>query len=97
MALRMSPARSVWWDPTCTTLSVTTTASPATDPEVLGTRLPGPFTTAAELRELLPFARALPGRAPYYVRLWTPLAKVVQRLRGNRRITPERPAREVAG
>ena len=63
---------------------------------VASTRLPGTFTTAAELRELLPFARTLPGRATYYVRLWTPLAKVAQRLRGNRRITPERPVREGA-
>jgi hypothetical protein len=30
------------------------------------------------------------------VRLWTPLAKVAQRARGNRRITPERLAREGA-
>ena len=61
---------------------------------VASTRLPGPFTTAAELRELLPFAQTLPGRATYYVRLWTPLAKVVQRLRGNRRILPQDPVRE---
>ena len=54
-----------------------------------GTLLAGPFRTAAELRELLPSARMLPGRATYYVRLWTPLAKVVQRLRGNHRITPD--------
>jgi hypothetical protein len=32
-------------------------------------------------------AQIVPGRASYYVRLWTPCAKVVQRLRGNRRVT----------
>jgi predicted metal-dependent phosphoesterase TrpH len=47
--------------------------------------LPGTFTTAAELLRLLPQAQILPGRASYYVRLWTPAAKLVQRLRGNGR------------
>jgi len=50
------------------------------------TVLPGPFSTAAELRELLPAATIVAGRASYYVRLWTPLAKLAQRLRGDRRI-----------
>jgi predicted metal-dependent phosphoesterase TrpH len=64
---------------------------------VASTRLPGTFGSAAELRELLPGARPLPGRATYFVRLWTPVVKVVQRLRGNGRIRPadlaaERPA-----
>jgi predicted metal-dependent phosphoesterase TrpH len=59
---------------------------------VASTLLAGPFRTAAELRELLPSAQTHPGRATYYVRLWTPLAKGVQRLRGNRRVTPERVA-----
>jgi predicted metal-dependent phosphoesterase TrpH len=63
---------------------------------IASTRLPGPFTTAAELKALLPLAEPLPGRATYFVRLWTPLAKVAQRGRGNRRITPERFAREGA-
>jgi predicted metal-dependent phosphoesterase TrpH len=53
---------------------------------IASTVLPGPFTTAAELRVLLPQAQILPGRASYYVRLWTPAAKLVQRARGNRRI-----------
>ncbi len=52
---------------------------------IASTVLPGSFTTAAELRVLLPGARILPGRASYYVRLWTPAAKLVQRVRGNRR------------
>jgi predicted metal-dependent phosphoesterase TrpH len=63
---------------------------------VASTQLAGSFGTAAELRALLPSAWTLPGRATYYVRLWTPLAKVVQRLRGNRRITPELLAGESA-
>lgn len=63
---------------------------------IASTRLPGSFSTAAELQALLPLGNALPGRASYYVRLWTPLAKTVQRLRGNRRITPGMPAPEAA-
>jgi predicted metal-dependent phosphoesterase TrpH len=52
------------------------------------TVLPGSFSSAEELRALLPSASVSPGRASYYVRLWTPLAKVVQRLRGRGRIRP---------
>jgi predicted metal-dependent phosphoesterase TrpH len=55
---------------------------------VATTSLPGPFSTAAELRALLPLATLMPGRATYYVRLWTPVAKLLQRLRGNRRVPP---------
>ena len=57
---------------------------------VASTVLPGSFSTAAGLLELLSSATLMTGRASYYVRLWTPFAKVVQRLRGNRRITPSR-------
>jgi predicted metal-dependent phosphoesterase TrpH len=56
---------------------------------IASTVLPGPFSTAGELRALLPLAELQPGRASYYVRLWTPLAKVVQRMRGNGRIRPD--------
>jgi predicted metal-dependent phosphoesterase TrpH len=56
---------------------------------VASTVLPGTFTTAEELRELLPRATLITGRASYYVRLWTPLAKIIQRLRGNQRVKPE--------
>jgi predicted metal-dependent phosphoesterase TrpH len=56
---------------------------------IASTVLPGPFSTAEELRALLPEARLLTGRASYYVRLWTPLAKLVQRVRGNGRIRPD--------
>lgn len=55
---------------------------------VASTVLPGPFGTAQELLALLPQARITPGRASYYVRLWTPLAKLVNRARGNGRIRP---------
>ena len=47
--------------------------------------------TAEELRALLPKAQPVPGRASYYVRLWTPLAKLVNRARGNGRIRPDAP------
>jgi predicted metal-dependent phosphoesterase TrpH len=60
---------------------------------IASTVLPGLFTTAEELRVLLPGARLLTGRASYYVRLWTPVAKLVQRVRGNGRIGPGVPAR----
>ena len=50
------------------------------------TALPGSFSTAEGLRALLPHAELLTGRASYYVRLWAPLAKIVNRLRGNGRI-----------
>ena len=36
----------------------------------------------------LPRAQLVVGRASFYVRLWTPIAKVVQRARGNRRVSP---------
>jgi hypothetical protein len=55
---------------------------------VTTTILPGPFHTAAELKVLLPGATLVSGRASYYLRGWTPIAKVVQRVRGNRRIRP---------
>jgi hypothetical protein len=35
---------------------------------------------------LLPAAVVQPGRASYYLRLWTPIAKLVNRSRGNGRI-----------
>lgn len=55
---------------------------------VASTVLPGTFTTAEELRALLPQAEIVPGRASYYVRLWTPMAKLINRTRGNGRIRP---------
>jgi predicted metal-dependent phosphoesterase TrpH len=55
---------------------------------IASTVLPGPFTTAQELRALLPHAELVTGRASYYVRLWTPIAKLANRAQGNRRVTP---------
>lgn len=55
---------------------------------VASTILPGPFSTADELRALLPRAEIVPGRASYFIRLKTPLNKLVNRFRGNGRIRP---------
>jgi len=59
---------------------------------IASTILPGPFETATELKALLPDASLMPGRASYYIRLWTPISKLVQRARGNRRIAPSLPS-----
>ena len=55
---------------------------------IASTVLPGPFSTAEELRALLPGAELVTGRASYIVRLWTPLAKLVNRAKGNGRVRP---------
>jgi predicted metal-dependent phosphoesterase TrpH len=44
--------------------------------------LPGPITTAASLRAALPRAQLVTSHASYVVRAWTPVARLVQRLRG---------------
>ena len=49
------------------------------------TALDGDPGTPAGLLAALPTAELVAGRASYYVRLITPMAKVVQRLRGHRR------------
>jgi predicted metal-dependent phosphoesterase TrpH len=61
------------------------------------TALDGDPSTAAGLLAALPTAELVPGRASFYIRLMTPIAKVVQRSRGNGRVTPpgERPAAAV--
>ncbi len=64
---------------------------------VAGITLPGPFTSAAGLLELLSDATLIPGRASYYIRLWTPIARVVNRLRGNRRVRPVASPSDEAG
>jgi hypothetical protein len=61
---------------------------------VASTILPGPFSSADELRALLPRAEIMPGRASYIVRLKTPLNKLVNRFRGNVRIGPAGADRE---
>lgn len=50
------------------------------------TIVPGPVSDAADLLALLPTATLVMGRASFIVRAWTPLAKAVQRMRGNHRI-----------
>ncbi len=57
---------------------------------IASSALPGSFSDAAGLRELLPKAELQAGRASYYVRLWTPVSKVVNRVRGNGRIRATR-------
>jgi predicted metal-dependent phosphoesterase TrpH len=52
------------------------------------TALEGDPSTAAGLLAALRTAEIVPGRASLYVRLLTPIAKVVQRARGNGRIQP---------
>ncbi len=58
---------------------------------VAATRMEGDPSTPAGLLAALPTARVVPGRATYFVRAITPLAKMVQRVRGNGRVRP--PAR----
>ena len=55
------------------------------------TALDGDPSTPAGLLEALAGAEIVSGRASYAVRLWTPVAKSVNRLRGNRRIKPGAP------
>jgi predicted metal-dependent phosphoesterase TrpH len=50
------------------------------------TAFDGNPSTPAGLLATLPSAEIIPGRASYLVRLWTPVAKSVNHLRGNRRI-----------
>jgi len=45
-------------------------------------------STPAGLLAALPGAELVPGRATFFVRLWTPVAKVVNRVRGNGRVQP---------
>lgn len=52
------------------------------------TILDGDPSTAAGLLAALPSATVVTGRASFYVRLLTPIAKVIQRAHGNGRIRP---------
>ena len=66
-------------------------ASDAHSPMEVGvayTVLHGEFRSAAELRALLDDSELIMGRASYYVRAFTPVAKLVQRMRGNGRVPP---------
>ena len=55
------------------------------------TALEGDPSTPAGLLAALAGAEIVSGRASYAVRLWTPVARSVNRLRGNRRIKPGAP------
>jgi predicted metal-dependent phosphoesterase TrpH len=55
---------------------------------VAATRLEGDPSTPAGLLAALATARVVPGRATYFARVITPLAKLVQRVRGNGRVRP---------
>jgi predicted metal-dependent phosphoesterase TrpH len=63
------------------------------------TALDGDPSTPAGLLEALGRVEMVPGRASLVIRAWTPLAKVVQRARGNRRVRPTSPpvARDEGG
>ncbi len=52
------------------------------------TSLDGDPSTPVGLKAALAGVQNVSGRASYFVRAWTPVAKVVQRARGNRRIRP---------
>ena len=56
------------------------------------TALDGDPSTAAGLLAALPSAEIVPGRASFFVRLWTPVAKGVNRIRGNGRVPAVVPA-----
>ena len=58
---------------------------------VAQTVLSGVVDGPATLLALLAGATIITGRASYLVRGWTPMAKVLQRIRGNRRIVPGMP------
>jgi predicted metal-dependent phosphoesterase TrpH len=58
---------------------------------VAQTVVPGIVDGPAALLALLVEATIIKGRASYLVRGWTPVAKVLQRIRGNRRIVPGMP------
>jgi hypothetical protein len=52
------------------------------------TAIPGEFTSAEGMLALLSAATYVTGRGSYLVRAWTPIAKVIQRARGNGRVVP---------
>jgi predicted metal-dependent phosphoesterase TrpH len=58
---------------------------------VAQTIVEGPVDDAASLLAALTGSTLIMGRASYLVRAWTPMAKVLQRSRGNGRIVPAMP------
>ena len=53
------------------------------------TALDGDPSTPAGLLAALADRQLVPGRASFVIRAWTPVAKLVQRSRGNRRVRPQ--------
>lgn len=53
------------------------------------TALEGDLSTPAGLLAALAHRQLVPGRASFVIRAWTPVAKLVQRSRGNRRVRPQ--------
>ncbi len=53
------------------------------------TALDGDLSTPAGLLAALADRQLVPGRASFMIRAWTPVAKLVQRSRGNRRVRPQ--------
>jgi hypothetical protein len=51
--------------------------------------LAGDPSTPEGLLAALAGVEMVPGRASYYVRAWSPLAKIIQSLRGNGRRRPQ--------
>ncbi len=65
-------------------------AHSVTEVGVAYTALDGdPSTPVGLLAALAAGGELVPGRATYFVRLWTPIAKLIQRSRGNGRIKPD--------
>ena len=52
------------------------------------TAFDGDPSTPDGLKAALRSAEIIPGRASFYIRTWTPVAKLVNRARGNRRVHP---------
>ena len=61
------------------------------------TALDGDPSTPAGLLAALPSAEIVPGRASYVIRLWTPVAKGINRLRGNGRVHAATPGPASSG
>lgn len=61
------------------------------------TALEGDPSTPAGLKAALAGVQLVPGRASLFIRGWTPVAKAVQRARGNRRVRPSKEPGPVDG
>jgi predicted metal-dependent phosphoesterase TrpH len=61
------------------------------------TALDGDPSTPDGLLDALRSAEIIPGRASFYIRTWTPVAKLVNRARGNGRVRPVGAAADASG